>query len=607
MNTGKAKRESRITRWFRGHVKRIGRTLAKLALPAALLLYQVTGHFLLHLPSLPYLLVMALTATVAVQLHIAWRAIAWRRMGGERAARARRKFQGTATSREIAKNLSPAAARRRAAGIHAVPVVIASTKGRTLAGAAEDTYLLAAPPRSGKSALLGCWIIDAPGAVLATSTRADLYAHTAVPRSAQGPLWVLNPDGDGGIPSTLSWSPVHGCENPATAMQRAGYLIDAAPSDKNGKDAWWDHQSKTFLQYLLHAAALVPGCTVWDVRNWASGILADPAPMEALANHAAAAPGWGRELFSMAERMRADENYGGAVCNGVMTALAWLSDPAMAAAACPAPGTEFDAERFLREGTGTIYLIGADKPHGSLAPYSAAFAAHLFETAKRVASSSPGTRLPHPLTLALDEVAITCPVPLHKWMSESGGHGITVMAAIQALSQLRSRWGEEDGRTIFSNSTVKVIFGGFTDHQDLEAVSAVCGERDTWDRVKNSDGSKTKQPRQVRTVPPERIRMLGKFEALVLHRSTRPVFARVTPVWERRGYCAAPLGAENFPPRIPQTQPAIAAARRQAIPMPAVPVPPAVSDGSEIPDEVRSPQWPQEKEAVTSRSASATS
>jgi type IV secretion system protein VirD4 len=458
-----------------------------------------------------------------------------RRSGGKRAARARRKYQGTATGREVTRSLSPRAARRRTAGVHAEPVTIGSARGRVIAGSAEDTYLLAAPPRSGKSALLACWIADAPGTVLATSTRADLYAHTAIPRGGRGLIWVLNPDGDGGIPSTLSWSPVGGCESPAVAMQRAGYLMDAAPKDSSGRDAWWDHQSKTLLQYLLHAAALVDG-SIWDVRRWASGVLADPVPLNALATHTGAAAGWGAEMAAMAERIAVDDNYGGAVCSGVMTSLAWLSDPAMADAACPVPGEGFDAEAFLREGTGTIYLIGADKPHGALAPYFAAFAAHLFETAKRIASSSPGMRLPDPFTLALDEAAITCPVPLHKWMSEAGGHGITVMAAIQALSQLRSRWGAEDGRTIFTNSTVKVIFGGFTDHEDLEAVSAVCGQRDTWDHVKGPGGSKTRAMRQERAIPPERIRMLGKFEALVLHRSTRPVFATVTPVWERRGY-----------------------------------------------------------------------
>jgi type IV secretion system protein VirD4 len=527
-----------------------------------------------------------------------------RRSGGKRAARARRKYQGTATSRELGRHLSPRAARRRAGGLHAVHIEIGTAKGRTIAGSAEDTYLLAAPPRTGKSALLGCWISDAPGAVLATSTRADLYAHTAIPRSAKGPLWVLNPDGDGGIPSSLAWDPVDGCENPAKAMQRAGYLMDAAPKDKSGKDAWWDHQSKTYLQYLLHAAALA-GRTIWDVRHWASGVLADSAPVDALA-HAAAAPGWGRELLLMAERMSTDENYGGAVCNGTMTALAWLSDPAMAAAACPRPGSGFDMEAFVRDGCGTIYLIGADKPHGSLAPYFAAFTAELFETAKRVASCSPGTRLPVPLTLALDEAPIVCPVPLHKWMSESGGHGITVMAAVQAMSQLRDRWGEQPGKTIFTNATVKVIYGGFTDHEDLEALSAVCGQRDTWDHHKSSDGSRTRSPRQERAVPPERIRMLGKWEVLVLHRSTRPVFARITPVWDRAGYQAAPLGADAFAGQYAGVGPlAIEAPRREPIAMPPAPAsPPAVEDARPIP--IEEFEWPSSSQEPISRSAGTT-
>ena len=78
---------------------------------------------------------------------------------------------------------------------------------------------------------------DAPGALLTTSTRVDVYAHTVVPRSAKGPVYTLNPGGDGGIPTTLSWSPLEDCHTAAGAIERAGYLMAAAPKDSGGKDA----------------------------------------------------------------------------------------------------------------------------------------------------------------------------------------------------------------------------------------------------------------------------------------------------------------------------------------------------------------------------------
>ena len=43
----------------------------------------------------------------------------------------------------------------------------------------EANWLVIAPPRTGKSGALADWITDWPGAVIATSTRADLFTHTA--------------------------------------------------------------------------------------------------------------------------------------------------------------------------------------------------------------------------------------------------------------------------------------------------------------------------------------------------------------------------------------------------------------------------------------------
>ena len=546
--------------------KRKQEHLARTVLPYAGALAASAGaDLILHQPVLLGLGAGAAAMHAGIRLH---EARGWRRGGGKAAMRKRRRYQGTATRRELCRNLSPAAVARRAAvtspGLHPsqAAVMIGWAKGQDLAGSREESYLLIAPPRTFKTALLACWAADAPGALLATSTRTDLYVHTAIPRGGLGDLHVLNPGGDGGIPSTLEWSPLDGCQSPAIAIERAGYLMAAAPKDSGGKDAWWDAKGAELLRLMLHAAA-ISGATMREAVAWVH----DPASREPASILAGefAAPGWDRRLAAMADD-ESDQMRG--IAASASAALSWMDDPAMARAACPS-GDGFDAAAFLRDGTGTVYLIGADKPHGSLAPYFAAFAANLFETAKWLASHSPGGRLEYPLTMTLDEAAITCPVPLHKWTSEAGGHGITVMAAVQGLPQL-SRWGEAEGKTIFKNSTVKIFGGGDTSHEDLEAISAVCGDRDTWDHVKAPDGGRTRQPRQERAIPPERIRMLGQNEVLVLHRSTRPVIARVTPAWERKGYEAAPLGPGAFPGDLQAPQPAIERAR-QAIPLPGAP------------------------------------
>jgi hypothetical protein len=116
--------------------------------------------------------------------------------------------------------------------------------------------------------------------------------------------------------------------------------------------------------------------------------------------------------------------------------------------------------------------------------------------------------------------------------------------------------------------------------------------RDTWDHVRNPDGSKVRTPRQERAVPPERIRMLKRDEVLVLHRNTRPVIGTVTPAWDRRGYERATLG-QPFPWQHP-AQPALEAPRREAIPMPAVPALDSPENTAPVPGyapEEEIPQW----------------
>lgn len=526
--------------------------------------------------ALPYAAALTVAAIAGVVLHALWppalaagaagwhavlrlhEAHVWRRSGGKAAMRRRRKYQGTATRREIRAFLSPRAAIRKAAvtcpDLHpaCAPVVIgrADKPARVIAGSREDSYLAVAPPRSFKTALVSCWAADAPGALLATSSRTDLYAHTALAREALGPVRVLNPDGDGGIPTTLAWSPLEGCRNPRTAMRRAGDLMAAAPKDSSGRDAWWDAKGAELLRLMLHAAA-VTGASMADAWAWVRDPSA-PEPVAALCSPLAA-PGWAEELAAM---LAAGETQLAGIIASAAAALSWMSDPVMAAVADPAPGEGFGARAFAA-GAGTVYLIGADRPHGSLAPYFAAFAAEVFEQAKHAAAANGG-RLPVPMTFALDEAATICPVPLHQWTSVAAGYNITVIAAVQALSQLTARWGEHDGDSIFTNMTVKVIGGGFTQHGELERLSAVCGETDTWHHVKSPDGGRTRQPSAQRLYPPERIRLLAPWRALVLHRSTRPVEVVITPVWDRPGYEPAAAPA-------PMPLPAIEAPRTRAL------------------------------------------
>ena len=538
-------------------------------------------------------LILAVTLVVTVLvLRFQWKGY---RKGGHIAAWKRRKWQGTATRREIRRKLSPAAARKRTKATcpellpSEAPVIIGKAKKQYVADIWSGARMLYAPPQTLKTGLSSCWAGDAPGTLLAFSSRCDQYDHTYLARKSRGPVWTLNADGEGGIPTDFAWSPVDGCDDRATAMRRAGDFMEAAPHDPSGKDAHWDGLSKRMLQYLLKAAALL-GEDITAVQAWADNPMQAGQAAAALAEHD---PKWGAGLVAMVTQALSDDKYWTAISGGVSQALAWLDDDLMEAVACPPPGEGINLREFIEDGTGTIYMIGADRPNGSLAPYFAAFGSEAFETARSVAEATPGRRLARPFVIVADEAATIAPLPWHRITAVSSGYNIGVTACFQADSQITARWGEHDANTIRTNFTIKVIGPGFTNHAELEALSAICGDVDSWHAGQGD-------LRKERLFPPERIRLLPDWHALVLHRNARPVKVKVTPVWNRRSYRRAQPC--DYPVLLPVPQLALEAPRRDPIAppysRPAVtePVPAAVlaADDEEV------PAWPH-KPALVSR------
>jgi len=76
----------------------------------------------------------------------------------------------------------------------------------------EQALLVLGPPRSGKTTALAVPnVLCAPGAVVVTSTKADILAATLARRSEKGRCWLLDPSGTvhrlPGV-TRIRWSPV---------------------------------------------------------------------------------------------------------------------------------------------------------------------------------------------------------------------------------------------------------------------------------------------------------------------------------------------------------------------------------------------------------------
>ncbi|MCL1872250.1 MAG: TraM recognition domain-containing protein [Promicromonosporaceae bacterium] len=499
----------------------------------------------------PHLDVVAFWAVAAVLLLTAAAAVwgVWRlfRQTTPTTRRDPHHQPGTATAADVRKAASTRQLRRRGKDLRPslhrpkatdLGYLLGTCHGQQIWTSVEDSTLVLGPPRSGKGLhLVVNAILDAPGAVVTTSTRPDNLAITITARQQRGPVAVFDPQClAAGITSAIRWSPVRGCERAQTAMARAhGFAASTGLAKGGGTDSggFWEKKTKTTLQGMLHAAALA-GLGARDLYDWSLSPAAAEAAVQILASHPDAAPGW---ADSLSTEIHADPRTRDSVWMGVSLALDCLADPQVMDAVTPRPGEHFDPARFIQQ-SGTLYLLGTAGGAAGAGPLVAAFIEDLVEVARRLASGMPKQRLDPPLLLALDEIGNLAPLPsLPQLMSDGGGSGITTMPVLQSMSQARSKWGIDDAGTIWDSAIVKVLLGGGSVAKDLQDVSALIGEReDLTDSVSTgADGMRSTQrsTRRVPIMPPEALRTMPFGTAVALLRSA-PVMVTDLRSWTSR-------------------------------------------------------------------------
>ncbi len=449
-----------------------------------------------------------------------------------------RRRAGLANAGEIAAVASGRMLRRRAATLRPslqkpdpceVGYLLGRAKGQEVWGSVEDSMLLIGPPRSGKGLhIVINAILDAPGAVVTTSTRPDNLTVTLAARQAVGPVAVFDPQRLApGVPAGLRWSPVRGCEDPLTAMIRAAGLAASTGLGGGGVEGggFWEGKTAAAIQALLHAAAL-DGRDARTLYQWALNPTAAADAVHILQSSPVAAEGWAGSLESMID---ADPRTRDSIWQGVGLAFSALADPRVLDSVTPREGEDFNPDAFLRE-HGTLYLLATGAGAGASAALVSAFIEDLTETARRQAARSTAARLDPPLLLALDEIGNLAPLPsLPTLMADGGGTGITTLTVLQSLAQARQKWGENQAAAIWDAAIVKIILGGASHSRDLQDLSTLIGERDeTTDSTTIDPGGGRSHQRSIRRVPilpPDALRTMPFGTGTILLRSASPIVA----------------------------------------------------------------------------------
>jgi len=407
-------------------------------------------------------------------------------------------------------------------------------------GRLEDQVLICAAPRTGKSGMVADRILDHPGPVLATSTRADLYESTAGARALRGPVWTFNPQDVGAVPSTLRWDLLGPCKDLTMARRMASWLkVPAADGDLE----WFQAKGDVALASMLWAAA-VTGRTVLDVYEWVQ-LHGHVTCLQILAEH----PGSTRQMFAACKRVFEENRTSGSIRDFIDLTLAWAMLPGLAAAVTPPPGRGFSADDFAGL-SGTLYLIASGDDDSPVTPLFRALASWMHYEAGQAGSKGRHKRLDPPLLMALDEVTQVCPVDLPVMLSDSAGKGVLITAVCHSVSQLENRWGRHGADTIWSTCGTKVLLGSISDPDTLERTSKLCGN------VATGDGKEA-------VVPPELLRMLPDWRALVIRMNLHPAVVKVRPAWRRLAYR---LGRHPLP--VPWDSAAAFARRPLDLPVP---------------------------------------
>lgn len=408
----------------------------------------------------------------------------------------------------------------------------------------ENATGVIAPQQSGKTLMdLLHKVIAAPGGLIVTSTKLDLFLLTAKARERNGsPVQVLDLTGAAHWPTTVCWNPIRRCSTIKAAKRRAQALLRATTGEgyegQTGNHAFFERRAIDVLTAYLLAAG-ISEAPLTDFVSWCQNDL-DTEAAGILRNW----PEYAAVRRTLQQAQAVVEETRSGIWETIRDAIACLTDPEVAATMPRHGDPGFDPETFVRTG-GTVYVIGSEDDAAAQAPLITAYVQDVLDTARRMAISNSAAdgheRLAPPFTAVLDEVASICPLPdLPDTLSDSAGRGVLVHYALQSPAQAQSRWGKA-AATLFDNTTALTIFGGLKSEETLKWASLLAGRRLEERRSRQTRGFADAGSIQIGTersdlLEPAAVRQLPRGRALLIMRSMPALIVRLVPAWKRKDW-----------------------------------------------------------------------
>ncbi|MDN5915558.1 MAG: TraM recognition domain-containing protein [Pseudonocardia sp.] len=410
----------------------------------------------------------------------------------------------------------------------------------------EDVALVIMGPRSNKtSAIAVPTVLSAPGLVVATSNKADLWALTAGMRAQAGPVWTFDPQRIAHAEQTWWWDPLRSIadadvnERVDAAARLAGHFVGTIGGER--RDPFFHSAAEQVLTATLLAAA-ISGGTMRDVVAWLQ-----PGRRDAIA--ALDRAGAETEAADLEATLSGADVTTKGIFQTARTATKSLTSERLMRWVTPpdtwgdplvlAPPVELDLWDLLaagQDGRATVQLLSKEGA-GTAAPVVTALVDRILEIAELLAQASGG-RLEPPVVAVLDEAANICPIrALPQLYSHYGSRGIQVLTMLQSYQQGVGVWGEQGMQALWSAATIKLVGAGVDDHAFLQKLSGLIGDHHveristSVDRARTSrQYSEAREP----VMPASTLRAIPRDQAVLLSTGRRAGLGTLHPWYRER-------------------------------------------------------------------------
>ncbi|WP_271800258.1 type IV secretory system conjugative DNA transfer family protein [Dietzia maris] len=407
--------------------------------------------------------------------------------------------------------------------------------GQDLWGGWEDLHLDLWGPRQGKtSSRIIPMIRRAPGICISTSCKRDVIEATMPFRQQVGRVWVLDPQDKAVGLDTSRWyfDPLDFVRRDqwwdGNAEELAEIFNAASARGEAGSDpnAYFYSQAVDLLASLFLAAALKHR-PITDVYGWVSN-LEDSTPVEILSDSQ-----WGPQAADLASKYAAEPRTRSNVFSAAKNMISCLGRRQIVRWLTPQAGAErFDPVAFASSEADTLYLV-SDEENPIGRPVTSILTVAVFKALVDRADQCPGSRLPVPVTAALDEIANIVRWPrLPDYYSTFGSRGIICDTVLQSYAQGVEVWGEQGMKKLWSAAAIVVIGPGHKDYRFLEELAHLIGTHTEQQRSISHGGgdrgrSVSTQTVERQTITAAELAALPFGRMIVLATGRRPILARM--------------------------------------------------------------------------------